>query len=198
MLKSGSNRDKRALTIVDETEMSIIVTLWGTLANQHRYEVGQIIAFKNASISDFGGKSINCGDDRTQIIFEPNHPRTLLLQKWNSMGAKHQIQSLSSNLPGAGGEDRDNFRLIEEIEEHCRQSQALKVDRGQEFFKISGYISRIMYDDMRMMFYLACPDCKKKVLEEAGGFRCETCNKVHQTCNTNYVYTARINDFTGC
>lgn len=53
-------------------------------------------------------------------------------------------------------------------------SEGLKNDKQTEFYKISGYISRIMYDDTRMMFYLGCPDCKKKVIEEySGGYRCE-------------------------
>lgn len=86
---------------------------------------------------------------------------------------------------------------MEEIEEHCKYSDQLKNDRGQEFFKISGYIGRIMYDDMRQMYYLACPECKKKVIEEHGGYKCEQCGKIFQQCNTNYTYTAKINDFTG-
>ena len=97
----------------------------------------------------------------------------------------------------SGGEERDNYRLFEEIEEHCKESQALKNDKGQEFFKINGYISKIMYDEMRTMYYLGCPDCKKKVMEENGGYKCENCNKVHQTCLTGYIYSARVNDFTG-
>jgi hypothetical protein len=35
-----------------------------------------IIAIKNARISEFNGRSINCGDDHTVLIFEPNDPKT--------------------------------------------------------------------------------------------------------------------------
>lgn len=45
-----------------------------------------------------------------------------------------------------------------------------------KFFKISGYVSRMANDDK--MYYLSCPDCKKKVVEETVGYRCENCNKI--------------------
>ena len=54
-----------------------------------------------------------------------------------------------------------------------------------------------MYDETRMMFYLACPECKRKVIEEMGGFRCEKCNLVHGTCNVSYSFTAKITDLSG-
>lgn len=47
------------------------------------------------------------------------------------------------------------------------------------------------------MYYLGCPECKKKVLEENAGFRCENCNKVHATVNVNYSFSAKISDLSG-
>jgi hypothetical protein len=37
------------------------------------------------------------------------------------------------------------------------------------------------------LFYLGCPDCRKKVLDDAAGYRCETCDKVHMTCQPIYM-----------
>jgi ribosomal protein L37AE/L43A len=45
-----------------------------------------------------------------------------------------------------------------------------------KFFKLSGYISSISEE---RCFYLACPDCKKKVVEDSTfAYKCESCNKV--------------------
>jgi len=44
--------------------------------------MGQILAIKNARVSEFGGKSLNCGDDHSLLYIEPNHQRTIDLQKW--------------------------------------------------------------------------------------------------------------------
>lgn len=38
-----------------------------------------VVAFKNAKVSDFNGKTLNCSDESTDFMIEPNHPRTLEL-----------------------------------------------------------------------------------------------------------------------
>ncbi len=45
---------------------------------------------------------------------------------------------------------------------------------------------------------MACPDdsCKKKVMEESTGFRCEACNKTYPSAIPTYVITAKIADIS--
>lgn len=47
------------------------------------------------------------------------------------------------------------------------------------------------------MFYLSCPICKKKVIDENAGFKCENCNKVQQKAIPMYTFTARVSDLSG-
>ena len=47
------------------------------------------------------------------------------------------------------------------------------------------------------MYYLSCPDCKKKVVEETVGYRCENCNKIQMQPNPTYILSARISDTSG-
>ncbi len=56
---------------------------------------------------------------------------------------------------------------------------------GTKFFKLSGYISRLTNDDK--VFYLACPDCRKKVQECTEGWSCESCGKVKATMVPTYM-----------
>ena len=69
---------------------------------------------------------------------------------------------------------------------------------GEEFFRklfyVSGFVSNLKNDDKT--FYLACPDdsCKKKVMEESVGWRCENCNKTYPSCVPTYVLQAKIAD----
>ena len=109
-----------------------------------------------------------------------------------------------SNQGGTGGEGRDNYRLIDEMLNQMKGNEggiSSFVSNNQStdatFFKVSGYISRIMYDEQRMMYYLACPDCKKKVLEENAGFKCENCGKIYNQANPTYVVSAKLNDLSG-
>lgn len=32
-----------------------------------------------------------------------------------------------------------------------------------QYFKLSGYLMRVMYDENRNMYFIGCPECKKKV-----------------------------------
>lgn len=73
---------RRNVQIGDESGLKIQVALWGNLANLFDLQVGQVLAVKNAKVSDFGGKSLNSGDDHSLLYIEPDHPRTLELQKW--------------------------------------------------------------------------------------------------------------------
>ncbi len=43
-----------------------------------------MLAIRSARVSDFGGKSLNAGDDHASIFVEPDDVRTLELQKWHS------------------------------------------------------------------------------------------------------------------
>lgn len=47
------------------------------------------------------------------------------------------------------------------------------------------------------LFYNACPTCRKKVLDDLAGYRCENCNKALTSCNPTYTITAKISDFSG-
>lgn len=53
-----------------------------------------------------------------------------------------------------------------------------------------------MKTDDKMM-YNACPDCHKKVQEEAAGYRCEHCAKTHMTMTPTYMLSAYIADLSG-
>lgn len=62
-------------------------------------------------------------------------------------------------------------------------------------FKINGYVSKMMNDER--MFYLSCPDCRKKVTEDISGWRCESCGKVQHSNIPTYMLTAKIADVSG-
>ena len=53
-----------------------------------------------------------------------------------------------------------------------------------------------MVNDERM-YYLGCPECRKKVTEEVAGYRCENCNKVQTQCVPTYMLNAKMSDLSG-
>jgi len=63
------------VTIVDESGLAIQCSLWGGLAKAENYREGQVIAIKGARISDYAGKSLNAGEEHSQIYADPDHKR---------------------------------------------------------------------------------------------------------------------------
>ena len=61
---------------------------------------------------------------------------------------------------------------------------------------MNGYLSRIKNTDR--IYYLACPNdnCRKKVHEDNGRYRCDNCNTYIDKPNATYFFTAKISDFS--
>jgi len=58
-------KDKRTLTIVDESNYEIQITFWGKNALRNDFEVGKVIGLKSVRVSDYNGKSLNSSDDHS-------------------------------------------------------------------------------------------------------------------------------------
>lgn len=60
---------------------------------------------------------------------------------------------------------------------------------------IHGFIQNLTNDER--MTYNSCPDCRRKVQDHEVGYRCEHCNKIHQTMLPTYMVTAKVSDLSG-
>lgn len=83
MKSTGEFKDRRQVTFVDDTGVSIMATLWGELGGAADLQVGQVVAVKGAKVSDYGGKSLNLGSGHSQLRLDPDdEPRCHELQRW--------------------------------------------------------------------------------------------------------------------
>jgi replication factor A1 len=64
------------------------------------------------------------------------------------------------------------------------------------YFKVSGSLTWFSGDETRPFYYLACQSCKKKVIEEANGYRCENCQKSYSEAVPTFNFSFRFSDFT--
>lgn len=83
-------RDKRTITLTDDSGLSLQATLWGEVAQMNGLEVGTILAIKGAKVSDYGGKSLNISNDCTIEMDPEDQPRYHELYKWYNGGGKSQ------------------------------------------------------------------------------------------------------------
>ena len=58
-LKNGVRKDKRTLSLADETGRTISMSFWGEQAAMSSYEENPVIAVKCVRVSNYGGKTLN-------------------------------------------------------------------------------------------------------------------------------------------
>ncbi len=74
-LRDGNSKNRRTITIGDDKNMMIGVTIWGDNCERFDIQVGQIVAFRECKISEYRGKSLNAGSGVNDIIIEPKIPK---------------------------------------------------------------------------------------------------------------------------
>ena len=179
-LRSGEQRLKRTLIVGDDMKVSIGLTLWGDTCEAYQYEIGQIVAFKSCRVSEYQGRSLNASGDPRDITINPRHSRALELQKWQKGSTVSKLKSDMRSLGGEGPVSKRPSMLIEEVTKHCLESD--EVMNGKPFYAEVHCEIQIIYvpdNADRQMFYLACQNCKRKVVDDSHGYRCENCNKTH-------------------
>jgi replication factor A1 len=66
MLRNGTSKIRKYVSIMDDTNHSISLTIWGEMCTRNNnLKLGDILALKGARVSEFGGKSLNSADDHS-------------------------------------------------------------------------------------------------------------------------------------
>ena len=50
----------------DDSGVSISATLWGSIASDENFEIGNVLVAKGAKVSNYGGKSISLSNDHVK------------------------------------------------------------------------------------------------------------------------------------
>jgi len=115
---------------------------------------------------------------------------TSLTKKPQSRNDQAAAEAMNNN----GDKNKaSNLNLITEINDSLQEEN--DVDQFHFFF-LNGYVSRIKNDER--IYYPACQgeNCRRKVVEDTAGFKCEHCGKTFLTYQPTYMITAKISDFT--
>ena len=191
-LRDGKVKEKRSITIGDETNVCIGVTLWGSVAEAHPYRVGQVIALKGCRVSEFNGKSLNASSHAEDIFMGLRHERAQELTRWT---ANSTINNLRSDMRSIGepavGEKNSKTPtfLIKQLQEHVENDS--EVMRGKPLYaNVHCDLTWVFVPENtdRQMFYQACESCKKKVMPDSAGFSCESCDRVFKKAVPTYNF----------
>lgn len=204
---------KRDLTLVDQSGMTVKMTLWGKTAETYGTSSGfvgcgvddnPVIAFKGVSVSDFGGRSLSMVSSATMTV-NPDITDAHSLRGWydtegTNLAKEGNLKSYqSSGLGGIGGAGIGDNREFKTIAQAKDENLGIGSGDKPDFFNLRATIIHIRNENI---CYPACPTdgCNKKVtLADDGSntWRCEKCDRSFPAPEYRYIISANVQDATG-
>ena len=198
LTRTGRRTRKREIQIIDSSSCKINVTLWGDKAEHFPTDaLYKIFALKGAEISEWQGKSLNCGFTSTYEIDPTNCEEAEVLRAWFEREENYtSTQSLSNKSFGlTSNSGNSELTTLAEVKE---SSYANVVADSVKYYTVEASLITIKPDNV---MYRACPNesCRRKVTEEplnSGEFKCQKCDKKYPNFAWRYSLQAAIADFT--
>lgn len=141
--------DKRELTLVDDSNFSVRLTIWGKTATAFDADPECILAFKGTKVSDFGGRSLSLLSSGSMAI-NPDIPEAHRMRGWYDSEGRREHFASHSNMAsagGAGGQAQD-LKTINQVRE-----EMLGSTENSDFFSCKATIVYIKPDSFA---YPAC------------------------------------------
>jgi len=191
--KGPENLRKRVVTIADQSEAQVELTLWQESAESFRSVPGDVIVCKNVRISDWSGISVSMSQQGS-IIEHPDIDQAKALRHWvAARGSLTGIPSLTVKGLGAGtgySDERRPFSTIRDL------SLGMRDDGKPDYLTVRATLTHIKPENM---WYPACPTCSKKVIpvsDHGGLYRCDKCEK-NTEASFRYILSLTAMDHTG-
>lgn len=188
---TGKELKKRDVTLLDESNTMICLSLWGTEAENFDGSNNPVLAIKSARIGEFnGGKNLSTMMSSVMQI-DPDIPQAHKLRGWyNSIGMSEQAKSLSVNNAG-GGSMTGAWLTFGEAK-----------DMGVSNNQAEDFIAKVTVNMIRTenLVYKSCPTdgCNKKLIDQANGmYRCEKCSKEFPSFKYRLLANVNFGDWTG-
>ncbi|CRG98583.1 replication protein A1, large subunit, putative [Plasmodium relictum] len=201
--KTGQYKEKRDLVIIDDSNETINVTLWGEHAlkvEENALKDNCIICFKYLKIGEWQGKKLE-SHPKTKIEINPDIEKACFLKSWWIDNKKSVCSSINLNTNIFNLETQ---KTIEEIKKDVNLANEDTLSGKGIIFTTFGFIDHI-YNSIPV--YSACPDCNKKmttnVVEDdidsspnsEESMYCSKCNK-NNIPIYNYSINLKITDDT--
>ncbi|KAK7038078.1 replication protein A subunit [Favolaschia claudopus] len=175
---------KRELTLVDKSEYSVRMTLWGKQAENFS-SPGSVIAFKSVKVGDYGGRSLSFFSSSTMSI-NPDIPDAHVLRGWydelgNSTSYRaHQSSGGSGSGTGGTGFQRSQIRSLHDVKATSLGSN----ETESTYFSTRATIVFMKPESL----------CKKVTDDGNGGWRCEKCNQSWPRPKYRYIMAMACSD----
>jgi len=189
---TGKPYDKRELTLVDDSQFSVRLTIWGKTATTFSAQPESVVAFKGVKVSDFGGRSLSLLSSGTMTV-DPDIEEAHRLKGWYDSQGRTDRFNTHNNMASMGTATgrQDQTKCISQVKDENLGME------DTDYFTLTATIVYIKQDNFA---YPACSNegCNKKVVEQADGtWRCEKCDIAHARPQYRYIMSVNVNDHTG-
>uniref|UniRef100_A0A182MBH5 Replication protein A subunit n=1 Tax=Anopheles culicifacies TaxID=139723 RepID=A0A182MBH5_9DIPT len=189
---SGRELRKREITLVDSSNASVQLTLWGDDAQNFPATTNPVVMLKGARVSEFGGgKSLGLIGGSVMKL-NPDIEMAHKVRGWFENGGRDAAVSSVSARTGAGG----GGLTTEWLSFQEANNRNLGAGDKPDYFQVKAMIHTIKSSNA---VYKACPqtDCNKKVIDQENGqFRCEKCNADFPNFKYRLLVNMLIGDWT--
>lgn len=202
--KSDSTElQRRDVTLVDRGLKSVAVTLWGERADSEGEKLSSmvaagehpVVAISSCRVSSYNGVSVST-TMRSNVLMNPDSVQEAMeLRSWyDATGHAESISPISDGMATATkslGKKREYSDLTT-----IKSDAPATPESKPTYASVNAMFASINPD--QTMYYLACPENNRKVVEQGpGAFFCEYDGKTYPTAVRRYIATARIIDSSG-
>eukprot|EP01130_Rhizamoeba_saxonica_P012898 TRINITY_DN547_c0_g1_i2.p1 TRINITY_DN547_c0_g1~~TRINITY_DN547_c0_g1_i2.p1 ORF type:complete len:448 (-),score=119.80 TRINITY_DN547_c0_g1_i2:37-1380(-) len=191
--RAGKQLDKLEITLVDDSEAPIELTLWGQNAHKFKDSVSSqtIVGFKNLKVGEFmNKKQLSAGFD-TRWEINPDVKKAKEIEAWVASKDSGELKTISQKVSytSSGSTAFKNLQTVYDEE--------LGRNGNYGSFWCNASITNIKHEGATLM-YQACPSstCQKKVEEQSGGFYCPKCDQTYPDFEYRYLLGMFIADHT--
>ncbi|KAL4425850.1 hypothetical protein ABPG75_009866 [Micractinium tetrahymenae] len=201
--KDGTDVQKRAIILRDDSGRSIELTMWGKFANEPGDQIFQmvssgyhpVVAVKNALVGEFNGRSLSTVGATSILIDPPDVPEAGTLRQWYDQGGA-TMEAAALSRQGGGGGRSDRRVTIAQIKE-----EGLGFGEKPDWVQVAGAVTYLRSENM---YYPACTNkidggrqCNKKLQDnQNGGWFCERCQGEYEP-EFRYMINMTLTDHTG-
>ncbi|ETB59838.1 hypothetical protein YYC_03218 [Plasmodium yoelii 17X] len=207
--KTGQYKEKKDLMLIDETNETINVTLWGENAvkmEEMNITENCIICFKCLKVGEWQGKKLE-SHPKTKVEINPELDKAYTLKNWwvNNKKNVYNTINLTTTTSNNNMLNLESQKTIQEIKKNVNLANEEVLSGKGIIFTTFGFIDHI-YNAIPV--YSACPNCNKKmvatVIEDgeqdmdqnvSESMYCAKCNK-NNIPVYNYSINLKITDNT--
>lgn len=180
---SGKELQKRELTLVDTSNSSVQLVLWGEQAENFDMYTQPVVLIKSARVAEFGGGKTLGISANGLMVLDPDIEEATKLKIWFASGSAENISTSVSAKTSIAGMATQWMSFYEAKENN------LGTGDKPDYFQCKAMIHNIRSNNA---VYKSCPtaECNKKLVDlENGSYRCEKCNAEF----TNFKYRLLFN-----